>query len=459
MLKRGVCPLDEIFFLSATELLHKIRTKQLGIEELTKMYLARIEKYGLKSKLNAVCEINENALSASRQMDSLREPDHRPLRGLPILVKDNIDVSGMHTTAGSCALKDNLATCDAPIIANLRKSGAIILGKSNMTEFANYTSEGIPNGYSSLGGQVKNAYDGKSDPSGSSTGSAVAVSAGLCAAAIGTDTSFSVIACATVHGVVGYKPPHGTLSCQGIIPISRMLDSAGTLTRTLSDALTVYSQLRDVPFPQLHPARPETIRLAVNTYNRDTVSQAQIEKYNSVLDMLRCNGGTVQDISQPYIPQQSDMMKYAFRHDLDDYLAHTTAEHRSLGEILAFYEKNPQYMPYGISTLRNAYRDASGQLDDAPYLLALDMRRTLRAQLLADMRRFDACLMTGPTNIMHFAGLPSVALCHGAGKDHLPRGIILYGVDERRLLSAALTLENYCEPAPFPIHYAQESSP
>ena len=131
--------------------------------------------------------------------------DERESLGLPILVKDNIDVAGLHTTAGSLALSDSVATRDAPVIANLRRHGALILGKTNMTEFANYTGERMPNGYSSRGGQVRNAYDPTHDPSGSSTGSAVAVSARLCSAALGTDTSFSIVGCATENGVTGHK--------------------------------------------------------------------------------------------------------------------------------------------------------------------------------------------------------------------------------------------------------------
>ena len=178
-------------------------------------------------------------------MDSGRLNRDMPLFGLPVLVKDNIDVAGLHTTAGSLSLADNIAFHNAPIIANLRKNGALILGKTNMTEFANYTTQNMPNGYSSRGGQVKNAYAQTKDPGGSSTGSAVAMSAGFCAAAVGTDTSFSVIGCATENGVTGLKPAHGSLSSRGIIPISHTLDSAGALTRDMSDALLLYSGMRE----------------------------------------------------------------------------------------------------------------------------------------------------------------------------------------------------------------------
>ena len=200
--------MSELQQMTAIELRDLIRTRRLGVEELTRYYLDRIERYD--GALNSVAELDGTALEQAREMDT--HPDDLPLFGLPILVKDNIDVCGLHTTAGSLALADNVARTDAPVVANLRRNGAIILGKTNMTEFANYTTQGMPNGYSSRGGQVLHAYDRARDPSGSSTGSAVAMAAGFCAAAVGTDTSFSVVVCAAENGVTGLKPPVGRLS-------------------------------------------------------------------------------------------------------------------------------------------------------------------------------------------------------------------------------------------------------
>lgn len=236
-----------MFSMTARQLAEEIRQRRLGVEEVTRAFLGRIEKLGGKGGLNAVAELNEAVLAQARAMDNLKSGREGALFGLPVLIKDNIDVAGLHTTAGSLALADNRAAKDAPIVDNLRRSGALILGKTNMTEFANYTGARTPNGYSSRGGQVINAYDPQRDPSGSSTGSAVAMSAGLCAAAIGTDTSFSIVGCATDNGVTGLKPPHGALSSQGILPIARTLDSAGPITRDLRDALLVYSCMRDRP--------------------------------------------------------------------------------------------------------------------------------------------------------------------------------------------------------------------
>lgn len=423
-----------------------MRAGRLRAEALVQAYLERLERYGGRDGLNVLAERNPHVLEDARALDGRQKRDG-VLFGLPILVKDNIDVEGLHTTAGSFALRDNLAEHDAPVIRNLRRAGALILGKANMTEFANYTSSKMPNGFSSRGGQVCSAYRKAKDPSGSSTGSAVAVSAGLCAAAIGTDTSFSVIGCAAENGVTGLKPAHGSLSGHGIVPIASLLDSAGPLTRTLEDAILVYQAMRGAPAEPVCAADAGRLRLAVNAFHKEMVSEAQMALYQGVLDVFRGAGAEIRMVIHPYQPMQKDVMRCAFRHDLEDYLAGTNAENRTLEQIVAQYEANPTQMPYGIDLLCAALE--SGTADPA-YACALTERETARAALTESLRDFDACLMMGPTNIMHFCGLPSVALRIGMDEDGAPRGMILYGADEKRLFSAALCIERLAQPVGWP---------
>lgn len=440
--------MDEPYAMTAVQLRREIREKRIGVEELVRSYLARIEKYDGADGLNTISELDSSAIRQARAMDSqYKHRENLPLFGLPILIKDNIDVAGLHTTAGSLALDDNIASEDAPIIANLRRNGAMILGKTNMTEFANYTTQGMPNGYSSKGGRVKNAYDRAKGPGGSSSGSAVAVSAGFCAAAVGTDTSFSVIACATENGVTGLKPPHGSLSSRGIVPISHTLDSAGALTHDFSDALLLYSGMRDAPLAAVAPANPAELRIAVNAFNRDQVSEAQLGRYEVLFDALRRAGASFSRVSHAPSPCQSDIMRCEFKHDLENYLLSSSAKRKTLGEIVQYYEANPeQMMKYGITNLRGALNEAS----DLPYRKALSERERRRAQIYESLREYDACVMTGPTNIMHFTGLPSAALRLCMADDHTPRGVILYGTDEIRLYAAALTIEKYCSQVTLP---------
>lgn len=381
-------------------------------------------------------------------MDEDRSGRDGLLFGLPLLIKDNIDVAGLHTTAGSLALSDNLAKSNATIIERIIRQGGVILGKTNMTEFANFIARGMPNGYSSRGGQVKNAYDSRKDPGGSSTGSAVAVSAGFCSMAVGTDTSFSIVACATDNGVAGLKPGFASLSSRGIIPISRTLDSAGALSKNLSDAILLYRAMADQPFAPIQPQPIKGLRIAVNASNQERLSDARRQSYERLFEALRSDGAQLAEIMQPYSPHQYSIMRCEFRRDLEDYLAHASTKRKTLDEIIAYYESDPQAtMKYGISTLLEA---AGKSTDDPSYRAALAERARMRRQVAEALADYDACIMTGPTNIMHFVGLPSLALKLCDDEHGLPRGLILYGADERRLLAAALTIETYCSPFVLP---------
>jgi amidase len=278
--------MDGIWKMPMQAQLAAVRSGALRAEALVQEYLKRLTRCGGPDGLNVLAELNPHVLEEARALDA-QTARSGLLFGLPILVKDNIDVKGLHTTAGSFALRDNLAEHDAPVVRNLRRAGALILGKTNLTEFAHYTSSEMPNGFSSHGGQVYSAYGRDKDPGGSSTGSAVAVSAGLCAAAIGTDTSFSVIGCAADNGVTGLKPAHGSLSGRGIVPIASLLDSAGPLTRTFADAVQVYSAMRGEPLAPLRALEAGRLRLAVNIFQEEAVPEAQKALYRGVLDALR----------------------------------------------------------------------------------------------------------------------------------------------------------------------------
>lgn len=221
---------------------------------LTKAYLARIAAYDRGGPmLNSVRALNPDALAIAAKLDGARPSAKRPLAGVPILVKDNIATSDKQpTTAGSLALEGARAKRDATVVKLLRKAGAVILGKANLTEFANILAIEMPSGYSSLGGQVKNPYvptlmDDRGipvvDPGGSSSGSAVAVAAGLCAASIGTETSGSLLHPASRNGVVTVKPTVGLISRAGIVPIAHSQDTAGPMTRTVRDAAMLLNAL------------------------------------------------------------------------------------------------------------------------------------------------------------------------------------------------------------------------
>ena len=399
-------------------------------------------KIGGKNELNCIAELDPTALDQAR---ALEEGDDRnlPLRGVPILVKDNIDVKGLHTTAGSLALEDNIALSDAPVIRCLRRNGAVILGKTNMTEFANYVTQGMPGGYSSRGGQVIHAVNPELDVSGSSSGSAVAVAAGIVPMAVGTDTSHSITACAMFNGVCGLKPPVGVLSSEGIIPIATTLDSAGPMARNLSDTLKLYSAMRDKPLPELKPKEISQLRIAVNLANQSTLPADQEHFIHLLLERLKKAGAAVEDIIQMPPPELVTIMRWEFRPMLEAYLASSSASRKTLAEIVAYFEDHPDtMMKYGDSCLRAALDETPGGLQGEPYLNALKAREKAIGRVSGEIGEYDAVLMTGPTSIMHFCGLPTVTVASpvktAAGVNH---AVILYGQDEYKLYEAALAIE------------------
>ena len=407
----------------------------------TEKALALAGSIGGKNRLNCIAELDETAAEQAKAQEA--DKQDRLLAGIPVLVKDNIDVKSLHTTAGSLALADNIAREDAPVIRNLRRNGAVILGKTNMTEFANFTTENMPGGYSSRGGQVVHAVDPKLSPTGSSSGSAVAVAAGIVPMAVGTDTSHSVTACAMFNGICGLKPPAGTLSAEGIIPIARTLDSAGAMARNLTDTLKLYSAMRDEPLPELPPLKTDGLRIAVNQAQRETLQEDRKHFLDSLLKKLKAGGAVTGEVNQGAAPEMVTIMRWEFRPMLEDYLEKSTAKRKTLAEIVAYYEANPDtMMKYGDTLLRAALDETPGGLQGKPYLDALEARKEAIVRVTAEIENYDAVLMTGPTSIMHFCGLPTVTVA-GAKKD--PNGVneavILYGKNEYRLYEAALAIE------------------
>src|SRR5690242_14122712 len=239
---------------SLADVLQALTKGEANATSLTRAYLARIEAYDKSGPgLNSVREINPDALAIAGKLDAVKPSARQPLAGVPILVKDNIATGDkQHTTGGSLALEGARAKGDATVVKQLRAAGAVVLGKANLTEFANIIAVDMPSGYSSLGGQVKNPYstslmDDRGIPvvlpGGSSAGSAVAVAAGLCAAAIGTETSGSLLSPANQNGLVTVKPTVGLISRAGILPISHSQDTAGPLTRTVRDSAILLNVL------------------------------------------------------------------------------------------------------------------------------------------------------------------------------------------------------------------------
>lgn len=410
--------------------------------------LQKAKEIGGRDGLNCIAELYRTAdgdpvagQAAERMPADCGET--LPLAGVPVLVKDNIDVKGFHTTAGSLALNDNLAKEDAPVIRNLKRNGAVIIGKTNMTEFANYVSTKMPNGYSSRGGQVKHAVRPDLDPLGSSTGSAVAVAAGIVPMAVGTDTCHSVTACAWGNGICGLKPPAGALSQEGIVPISKTLDSAGAMAMNMTDTLRLYSAMRDEPLPEIKPVAPAELRFGVNIANGEAFDDEKKAFHKELINILKDSGAQVGEVNEPPALQVATIMKGEFKNSLEAYLRKSAARFKTLKEITEYYEANPETMlKYGDDFLRGALDVKPGSLQEEEYRKAMEDREKAIRVTRDELSGYDAVLMSGPTSIMHFCSLPTVTVAFDRkDANGVRQAVILYGTDEFRLYAAALTIE------------------
>jgi amidase len=266
-----------------------LTTGKISAVQLTQLYLDRIAAHNKKGPaLNAVIELNPDALAIARQCDAERKQKKTlgPLHGIPVLIKDNIDTGDkMHTTAGALALQDNIAAQDAFLVTRLRAAGAVLLGKTNLSEWANFRSTRSVSGWSSRGGQTKNPYSLDRNPCGSSSGSGAAVSANFCAVAIGTETNGSIHCPSSVNGVVGIKPTVGLVSRSGIIPISKTQDTAGPMTRSVRDAAIVLTTITGIDPADPASVSSPSVSVDYTSYlNADSLANLRLnKKYNQLI--------------------------------------------------------------------------------------------------------------------------------------------------------------------------------
>ena len=364
-----------------TEVAQALQDGEVSSEELVEAYTERIEALDQSGPaLNAVRMLNPDAVEEAEALDAEREDGELrgPLHGVPVLIKDNIDVGGLPTTAGSAALADSVPEEDAALVEALREAGAIVLGKTNLSEFAYFMSSDAPAGYSSLGGQTLNPYDVTESPSGSSSGSGVAAAVGLAAAAVGTETSGSILLPAESNSVVGHKPTVGLVSQEGMLPVSSTQDTAGPMTRTVEDAALLASAMTD-PDAELDPeelteavdgASLEGVRLGYlpSQHEPDEDGQngdpAGVAVYEDALQVLEDHGAELVEIDPLGATEADDILLSEFGRDLDEYLAQLPgdAPMGSLEEIIAYNEENSEAaLKFGQGLLEEA---AGFDLDD-----------------------------------------------------------------------------------------------
>lgn len=427
--KTGDRFIDEFELNEATidELQQKMQSGTHTAKSLTELYLNRIDSIDKKGPaLNSVIEINPDAISIAENMDRERNEGkvRGPMHGIPVLIKDNIDTGDkMMTTAGSLALQGHKASKDAFIIKQLREAGAVLLGKTNLSEWANFRSSRSSSGWSSRGGQTKNPCVLDRNPCGSSSGSGAAVAANLCAVAIGTETDGSVIAPASFNGVVGFKPTVGLLSRSGIIPISKTQDTAGPMTRTVKDAAILLAAMTGID--ETDPVTRESEGKLKKNYKqyldsnglqgkRLGVEKSFLEGHEGVvavfkqaIELIKSKGAAVVEIellkkTRELGDAEFLIMQYEFKEGLNRYLASANAGVKSLADVIAFNKNNEEKaMPFfKQETLEVS--EKRGGLDSKEYMDAL--KTTLGSRkIIDDMMseyKLDAIVATsiGPAN-------------------------------------------------------------
>lgn len=480
--------LDE---LTISELQDGMTSGKYSSLSLTDKYLKRIEEIDRSGPaLNSVIEINPDAEEIARSLDQERKQKgaRGPLHGIPILIKDNIGTADrMMTTAGSLAMLGSRPSQDAFVAQRLREAGAVIIGKTNLSEWANFRSSHSTSGWSGRGGQTKNPYALDRNPCGSSSGSGVAAAANLCAAAVGTETDGSVVCPSTANSLVGLKPTLGLVSRAGIIPIAHSQDTAGPMARTVKDAAILLGAMTGIDSrdAQTKVARGKTHADYTVFLSQEGLSGArlgvarkhfgfndQVDKLmNTLISEIKRLGAVIIDpadipSSGKFDDSELEVLLYEFKADLNQYLSSLgpRAPFHSLKELIEFNEKNSaKEMPFfGQDLFIKA--EAKGPLSDKKYLAALRKNHLLSRSQGIDLvlRKFKLDALVAPTggpawptdwiNGDHFTGGYSSASAV-AGYPHitvpagqvfgLPVGLSFFGAawSEPKLLQFAYSFE------------------
>jgi len=449
---------------TVSDLRQALDARSVSALELVRGYSARIAE--LDPRLHAVLELNPDAEAIAGG------PLEGPLAGLPVLVKDNIDTADrMRTTAGSLALLGSTPAADAPVAARLRAAGAVILGKTNLSEWANFRSQRSSSGWSGRGGQCRNPHVLDRTPSGSSSGSAAATAAGLCAFALGTETDGSVISPSHACGVVGVKPTVGLTATAGVIPIAHSQDTVGVHARTVADAAAVLAAIAErPPAVELDAGALRGARLGVVRKGFFGVHEEVDRVCEEALAALRDAGAELVDLEFPNLEEmrKSDaefkVLCYELKADLNAYLARRgDPEIRTLADLIEFNRAHAaEEMPY---FRQEAFEqaEAKGPLTDPDYLEArrqcLEWGRGL--DTLLDGQRLDALVtpsgapasaidlvngekrLFGSSQPAALAGYPLVTVPAGLAHGVLPVGLTFHGRSwsEGRLLALAHAFE------------------
>ncbi|WP_066798488.1 amidase [Sphingomonas soli] len=429
-------------------------------EAITKEYLERIAAMDRKGPtLRSVIAVTSGALDQARASDARRRAGKLlgPLDGIPVLIKDNIETWELPTTAGSLALRSNWTKRDAPVVALLRAQGAVILGKTNLSEWANIRSTASMSGWSATGGLVRNPYALDRTACGSSSGSGAAIAASFAAVAVGTETDGSVVCPASMNGLVGLKPTLGLVSRTHVVPISHSQDTPGPMGRSVKDVALLFSaMIGDDPADPATKGAARHARDFAAALSPDALKGVRIgywkpqmpgelgKRFDQALEELRAAGAVLTEVKMPKLEGMSEaeflVLKAELKADLAAYLATTpekTVKVRTLADVIAFNQANAgAEMPFFAQEIFEEAEKTKG-LDDPEYKAAREKSlRLAKAALDGMMKEANAQLLVSPTYGIpwlsdpvagdQFSGPSASALPAISGYPHLtvPMGLV-----------------------------------
>jgi len=454
---------------SLIELIEGLSTKKWTSVDLVSWYLDEIMKNNLQNKsLNCVSEINPYALEVAKQLDIERtiKGPRGLLHGVPVLLKDNINtLDGMHTTASSHALKDFYAPYEATIVKKLKDAGMIILGKTNLSEFAYFMSyENMPSGYGSLNGQVKNPYGDDIDPLGSSTGSAVAVAANMICVAVGTETNGSLMAPALANSIVAIKPTLGLVSRYGIIPISHLQDTAGPMARSVVDAAILLQEMvgkdtndistqlvpkQNFDFVNAYQLPLDHVRVGILEFDNFEYDEEEKNILLEAQEVLQRVGVQVERIVFHANKMANDQtLLYEFKNDLNAYFnsVRSTCPIHTLEELIAHNNAHPvRCMKYGQSIFEASEKTKGTLIEHEYYQKRIELvKEAARFEELMLENDVNCLISTRRTSYAPIHGNPSISVPAKALTDKTPRSVVFVAkkFDDELLISIAHKYES-----------------
>ncbi|TRO65283.1 amidase family protein [Christiangramia sabulilitoris] len=465
-----------VFEKSIPEIQEAIASDKLTYEELALFYLTRIREYDRENELslNSVISLNPDLINEAREKDGQKgkTENHHPIFGIPVLLKDNINTVAVPTTAGAVALKDN-KTEDAFIVERLKENGALILGKANLSEWANFFCEGCPNGFSTMGGQTLNPYGRKiHDTGGSSSGSGVAVAANLAPVAVGSETSGSILSPSSSNSVVGLKPTIGVLSRGGIVPISSTLDTPGPITRSVIDNAILLDAMTGVD--KADPA-------SASAGKQKTVYYANLEKgnlkgkrfgsikslmedtlYVRAINDLRNAGAKIVEFEAEEIdlPNFLRLLNLDMKKDLPTYLKNYGGDvaYKNVQDVVAYNEKDSvNRAPYGQALFIGIINDSATEKEFAAIKDTLKNNGTRFFEKPMQEHNLDAVLSINNYHAGYaaVAKYPAITVPMGYTAENRPKGLTFIGkpFSEEQLLQFAYIFENTTKRRKTPENY------